>query len=149
MRLLSLLALFATANAAPTLDKRLNACGISSFSADFSNPGSISDCEVLVSQLSQTLSINNFPAFTYGGDWYEVGDFSTCAFWVRSIRNNRATIGNEDVYDLLRDSLRGGARGTAVGAKGTMQCNGVDVEWRVGRSSNEGGPTIVPVFPGN
>lgn len=61
--------------------------------------------------------------------------YESCAFSARSTRTTRATIGNEDVYDLLRDSLRDATRSDRVGARGAMQCNGVDVEWRVGAAT--------------
>lgn len=142
MRLFAtLLALLATSNAAPTIDKRLNACGISSFYADSSDPAYYRDCEEIVSLLSYTLS-SNFPGFPYNGNsWTTVIAEGTCAFSIRSIRGWSSSIGNEDVYDLVRDTLRDSRRGDGVGAKGSMQCNGVDVEWKVGRASG-GGSTI-------
>jgi hypothetical protein len=137
----TLAALLATATASPvTLSKRLNSCGISSFAVDSSSPAAASDCQFIVTVLSQ----GGFPSFGWdlGNAWNEVLAYESCSFQARSIRGNRATIGNEDVYDLLRDTLRDSNRGGNVGARGAMQCNGADVEWRVVRGTGEGGSSI-------
>ncbi|KAK0612263.1 putative necrosis-inducing factor-domain-containing protein [Immersiella caudata] len=139
--LTTLAALLATTTASPVdLSKRLNSCGISSFAVDTSSPAAASDCQFIVNVLSQ----GAFPSFGWdlGNAWNEVLVYETCSFQARSIRGNRATIGNEDVYDLLRDTLRDSNRGGNVGARGAMQCNGVDVEWRVVKGGGDGGATI-------
>jgi len=141
----TLFALLATATAAPApLDKRLNGCGISSFTSEVSSSSPLSsDCQWLVSVLAQPFLGSG--GWELSGSWSDVLTYDSCAFSARSIRGARATIGNEDAYDLLRDSLRDGARNGRVGARGEMKCGNVDVEWRVGApvgQASGGGPSI-------
>ncbi|KAK5659031.1 hypothetical protein OQA88_1118 [Cercophora sp. LCS_1] len=135
----TLLALVAAASAAPTLTERANTCGWSSFAVDTSSQAVASHCQTLVSVLQP----GSFPSYNWDltNSWKTVISYDTCSFTARTVRNARGQIGNEDVYDLLRDSLRDGNRGGLVGAKGSMSCNGVDVEWRVLRAEG-GGSTI-------
>lgn len=70
--------------------------------------------------------------------------YDTCSFTARTTRNGRGQIGNEDVSDLLRDTVRDANRGGKVGARGVMSCGGVEVEWRVSKATGNEGGTFIP-----
>ncbi|KAK4227273.1 putative necrosis-inducing factor-domain-containing protein [Podospora fimiseda] len=129
--------------AIPTTTKRANSCGASTFSVDTTSQATPAHCQTLITLLSSAA----FPSYNWPleNTWKSMLTYDTCSFTARTTRSNtRGQIGNEDVYDLLRDTLRDGNRGGLVGAKGVMNCGGVEVEWRVLRSSGNEGGTFIP-----
>ncbi|RDA88812.1 hypothetical protein CP532_5417 [Ophiocordyceps camponoti-leonardi (nom. inval.)] len=103
------------------LSKRGNMCGDSSFE----NRGSAgspyaSDCEVLARNIAP------------GGDWTvsrgahrTLATFGTCAFGAEKGGPWYTYVGNEDIRDLIRDSINRFKRGDGkVGARGRMHCAG-------------------------
>ncbi|KAK4158906.1 hypothetical protein QBC43DRAFT_181629, partial [Cladorrhinum sp. PSN259] len=121
--------LAASSSAAPAASKRANSCGLSTFVVDTSSQAVASHCQTLVS----LLQTSTFPSYIWGldGSWKSVLTYDTCSFSARTTRNGQGQIGNEDVFDLLRDTVRDTNRGGSVGAKGVMSCGGVEVEWKV------------------
>ncbi|EUC40609.1 hypothetical protein COCMIDRAFT_9555 [Bipolaris oryzae ATCC 44560] len=128
--------LAATAAAAPTspapgsvLEKRNNFCGATTF-INNSSGGSpwIADCQTL------------FDRIAGDGTWFvegpqkRIASWATCEFGARSLDGTITTIGNEDVRDLVRDSIARFAWQGRVGASGVVDCGsrgGVKVWWGV------------------
>ncbi|KAF1935723.1 hypothetical protein EJ02DRAFT_415327 [Clathrospora elynae] len=112
--------------------KSVNDCGDSTF-INQSSDGSplISDCQQIASNIAG------------GGTWtvadgqHQLVQFGTCAFGVQPYDGlNFAYIGNQDIIDLINESIRRFSYNGKVGSKGEMGCQsgqglvgGVDVNW--------------------
>jgi hypothetical protein len=77
-----------------------------------------------------------------GGEHRKIASYGTCAFGLKGSGGGSASviqIGNEDIIDLIRDSIgKGFAFDGKVGAKGRMSCqeagagqSGAMMEWGI------------------
>ncbi|EAQ84340.1 predicted protein [Chaetomium globosum CBS 148.51] len=127
---------FATATSAPLASEKreYNLCGDSTF-VDESTGGSplASDCEQLWRNNNQypyhqlTLGVER-PLVTWG----------TCAFSATAVVTPYldgiwwTNIGDEDITDLVRDSISKFTRDGKVGARGTAECyDDTAIDWRI------------------
>lgn len=102
------------------LQKRTNTCGVSSFvNMTSSNSPTSGDCNLLRDQQTrfpQQYTVNKSTS------WKTVVWFGTCAFAVKTTANYPAALGNEDIADVMRDSLAKFTSGGRIGAEGSMPC---------------------------
>jgi hypothetical protein len=119
-------------NIMPTGDAsaKINDCGNSSFENQ-SSGGSplISDCQILVDNIR-----GDGTWTTMVGDQRQLAQLGTCAFGVYVPGNNLHLykVGNEDIRNLITDSIRMFGWQGKVGAKGLMPCQpvgGPDDDW--------------------
>ena len=136
-----LLTLATTVTTAPTspafsplpLHKRVNNCGGSTFvDQTNNNAAKVEDCQLLLKILEQPF-LKSF-GWEVGSTETEILTTDTCTFTSRATaRNAKGTVGNEDAFDLIRDSIAKYQRNGRVAARGIMPCGGVEMEWRVKR----------------
>lgn len=103
-----------------SLQKRTNTCGNSSF-INKTSSGSPSSRDCLLLQDQQTYFPQKYTV-NKSTSWVTLKYFGTCVFGVKSSANYAAYVGNEDISDLLRDSLAKFTANGKVGAEGTMPC---------------------------
>jgi hypothetical protein len=127
----TLLTLFTAVQSAPSLlPKRMNECGQSTFTSESTNASTaLADCQLLQTVLSQP-AIASF-GWDVGPESKELIAYGTCAFTARAVGGKTGTLGNEDVFDLLRDSIAKEARNKHLGVRGSMFCGAAEVEWRI------------------
>ncbi|KAJ5745953.1 hypothetical protein N7520_011135 [Penicillium odoratum] len=124
--------LFAGIQAAPTsenpsvvLNKRkyINDCGTSTF-VDETTSGSpkVADCKKIATNIKSggTWTFEGF------GVQHQLVQYGTCAFGVTVSADYYTMIGNEDIIDLITDSIEKYKWEGKVGAKGHMMCEGQD-----------------------
>ncbi|PLN79765.1 hypothetical protein BDW42DRAFT_194896 [Aspergillus taichungensis] len=132
----SIACLLALTQAAPTTNelvarKSVNDCGDSTF-IDQGSEGSpdITDCQHIVENIKG------------GGTWkvsqigaqYQLVEFGTCAFGAEGNAANTAYVGNQDIMDIINESIRKFGRPDGkVGAKGTVDCQSDRGAMGVGR----------------
>ncbi|KAK0665349.1 putative necrosis-inducing factor-domain-containing protein [Cercophora samala] len=113
-------------NPAQVLKTRDNHCGASSFENRTSNGSpQVSDCWRIFNNIAGdgTWTINGFGHRT-------LATYGTCAFGVDTSAI-WTYVGNEDIRDLIRDSINKYQWNGKVGSRGNMQCSGVAVTWGV------------------
>ncbi|KAJ5935471.1 hypothetical protein N7466_005018 [Penicillium verhagenii] len=132
----SLTLLLAGAQAAPStpfskkspaviFDKRssINDCGTSTFTNE-SSSGSpeVADCRKIATNIKSggTWTFEGF------GVHHQLVQYGTCAFGVKVSADRYTYIGNEDIIQLIDDSIKKFKWEGKVGAKGTMKCSGQD-----------------------
>ncbi|KAM4057487.1 putative necrosis-inducing factor domain-containing protein [Hirsutella rhossiliensis] len=104
-----------------TLSKRGNECGDSTFIDQGSEASPLtSDCERLSS------NVQNGGRWTLSGSQRTLATYGSCAFGASGGGPWYTYVGNEDIMDLIRDSIRKFRRGNdgKIGAKGSMHCSG-------------------------
>jgi hypothetical protein len=105
--------------AANTLAKRTNKCGDSTFNGETSGGSPlVSDCEVLRNNIVGDGSWR-ISTFDYERD---VASYGTCKFVVQAPVSSWSFVGNEDIRDIIRDSISRFASDGRVGARGLMNC---------------------------
>ncbi|KAF4464653.1 hypothetical protein FALBO_8509 [Fusarium albosuccineum] len=110
------------------LVKRENLCGDSSFENQTSGASPrVVDCQQL------NYNIRNGGTWFVGGSQRQLASYGDCAFGARVNAGPACWarwVGNQDIIDLINDSIaRYGGNGL-VGAKGEMKCNGgCTVDW--------------------
>ncbi|OAL05421.1 hypothetical protein IQ06DRAFT_68527 [Phaeosphaeriaceae sp. SRC1lsM3a] len=117
------------ASAAPTslatniLSKRENRCENSTFeNASSGGSPQIADCEQLARNIEGSGNWN------LGCSQRTIATYGTCAFGAEG-KYCFAHVGNEDVRDLIRDSIAKFSWEGKVGARGDMTCGGTAVNW--------------------
>ena len=107
----------------------MNECGQSTFTSESTEASpALQDCQILQQILGQTF-VASF-GWDVGPESMELTAYGTCAFTARAVGKS-GTVGNEDVFDLLRDSIATEARNKHLGVRGSMFCGGVEVEWKI------------------
>ncbi|OJJ46519.1 hypothetical protein ASPZODRAFT_132589 [Penicilliopsis zonata CBS 506.65] len=105
---------------------QINDCGDSSFDNETSGGSpKVSDCQKIASNIAG------------GGSWYlddsttqrQLVQYGTCAFGARLTENGPNYIGNQDIIDLINDSISKFQSNGLVGSKGSMSCGGSGVAW--------------------
>ncbi|KAM0233352.1 hypothetical protein ACHAPO_007046 [Fusarium lateritium] len=120
-----------------TLDKRAknDYCGKSTF-VNRSSRGSplVKDCR----RIARNIAKGGSWKVGAGGEHHQQLQYGTCAFGIQGAKTqiNRATIGNQDVIDLINDSIKKFQWKGRVGAEGVMSCKGwldsrVDMKWGI------------------
>jgi hypothetical protein len=111
--------LLVTAQCSPTLLRRINDCGDSTFVNQVSGASpTVADCNHLASNIAGD------------GTWtvsdtgqHQLAQYGTCALGVQATSNGwYAYIGNEDIRDLIYESIRRFQWNGLVGSKGHMEC---------------------------
>lgn len=128
--------LLAAAQCSPTLVARTNDCGDSSFENQSSGGSpAVSDCQQLAANIvgTGTWTVSDSAGFT------QLAQYGTCAFGVHPTSNGwYALIGNDDIRDLIYESISRYSWNGLVGAKGHMDCQSgkgalgdIGVDWAV------------------
>ncbi|KAJ6003367.1 hypothetical protein N7451_005914 [Penicillium sp. IBT 35674x] len=110
-------------NPAAVLTKRkeVNDCGTSTF-VNESSSGSpkVADCRKIATNIKSggTWTFEGF------GVQHKLVHYGTCAFGVTSSADGFTYIGNEDIINLIDDSIKKFKWEGKVGAKGKMKCKG-------------------------
>ncbi|KAF9037503.1 putative necrosis-inducing factor-domain-containing protein [Panaeolus papilionaceus] len=117
------LASILVATQAATLEKRTNHCGGSSFENRWrATAPLVSDCQTLANNIRGD------------GDWTQttasgqrqIASFGTCHFGVEGNNSDGFyRVGNEDVMDLIHDSISKFQKNGRVAARGTMPCDNI------------------------
>jgi len=133
---------FSTITAAPTspvtqtLSKRDNYCGDSTFNGLGYPWAYVSDCQ----QLAANIVGDGSWVIPGTNHWHGIASYGTCGFFARSGHANVAisNIGNEDLRDLIRDSINKFQGNGVVGAQGGMPCKSgfgdIGVQWQITNS---------------
>jgi hypothetical protein len=110
------------------LVKKANTCGHSEFrNRTTGSSPLVSDCEVLRSNIAGD-GRWTFTSFTPNK---ELARFGSCRFVVNANFQGSAVVGNEDIRDVIRDSIAMFQSNGRVGAEGNMECTGNDVWWEI------------------
>jgi hypothetical protein len=123
-------------NGADALQKRWGFCGTSSFENQGSEASPrVTDCE----QLSRNIAGDGSWHITSAG-WRTLATYGSCAFGAQAREAYVVNVGNEDIRDLIRDSINMFRRHDGkVGSKGMMECEQVGgfpikVDWGIYRT---------------
>ncbi|KAJ5653906.1 hypothetical protein N7490_000909 [Penicillium lividum] len=122
---------FAGIQAAPTSEnpsavvfnkrKEINDCGTSTFvdKTTTSSPD-VADCKIIATNIKSggTWTFEGF------GVHHQLVQYGTCAFGVKVTDYVWTKIGNEDIINLITDSISKFKSDGKVGAKGTVKCQG-------------------------
>ncbi|CAK7233391.1 hypothetical protein SEUCBS140593_008587 [Sporothrix eucalyptigena] len=108
------------------MPKTTSDCGDSTFVDQTSSASpSVSDCMELVDDIEG--SDNSYKIFS---DQQAILTKRSCVFGVQG-KSGGTYIANQDVVDLIRDSIAKFGGSGKIGAKGTMVCGGDSVEWGI------------------
>jgi len=94
---------------------------------------SVADCE----RLSRNIAGDGSWKVNLYDGWRKLATYGSCAFSAVSPWGELGGwVGNEDIRDLIRDSIRMWARNGKVGAHGEMECQAAwaVLEWRIHRN---------------
>ncbi|KAF9776746.1 hypothetical protein IL306_005037 [Fusarium sp. DS 682] len=111
---------------APLLSKRksVSDCGDSTFE-NHSSGGSpqVSDCQ----QIARNIAGGGTWTVGAGGEHHQLVQYGTCAFGAQGAGSsmNAAHIGNQDIIDLINDSIARFQWEGKVGAAGEMSCESI------------------------
>ncbi|KAK4182421.1 putative necrosis-inducing factor-domain-containing protein, partial [Podospora australis] len=107
------------ADAVHPLAKRANHCGGSSFQGETTGGSpSVNDCNTLRNNIAGD------GTWTQAGGFRELAKYGDCKFVIHNYANNNLFyVGNEDIRDIIRDSINQFQSGGRVGATGEMPCN--------------------------
>ncbi|PSN59371.1 hypothetical protein BS50DRAFT_476817, partial [Corynespora cassiicola Philippines] len=99
-----------------------NECGDSSFENQTTGGSpTVNDCR----QLARNIAGNGRWTVGAGGEHRQLAQYGTCAFGAQGNKSmNWAYIGNQDIIDLINDSINRFQWNGLVGAKGSMACRG-------------------------
>ena len=131
MKLPTILALAPLVTANPV--KRTNSCGVSTFENRISNGSpSVADCQQLAYNIRGDGSWNHVGN---PGQHRTLATFGTCVFGVEADphfgRQSAFRVGNEDIIDLIRDSISLYQGDGRVGTRGIMMCGNTQVLWGI------------------
>ncbi|KAL1839528.1 hypothetical protein VTJ49DRAFT_1430 [Mycothermus thermophilus] len=108
-------------------------CGHSSFNGDTNdNSPTIADCQRLASNLSGE---GTWMVYVYHGT-KTLATYGTCKFTATTISQTGTYVGDTDVQDLIRDSIRMFGKNGRIGAYGAMNCHPASeaVFWSIRRN---------------